>query len=44
MSFDHQKKIRRAVSPVLEMLEGRTLLHAGHLHVNVNFQPAAAIV
>src|SRR3954464_13811815 len=39
-----QKKLSRAVSPVIENLEGRMLLHAGHLHVNVNFQPAAAAV
>src|SRR5687768_13184899 len=38
------KKIARAVSPVVESLEGRTHFHAGHLHVNVNFQPATAIV
>ena len=37
-----QVKIRRAVSPVVETLEGRRLLHAGHLHVNVNFQPASS--
>ena len=37
-----QKKLRRAFSPVVESLERRTVLHAGHLHVNVNFQPAAS--
>src|SRR5688500_2139422 len=34
----------RAAVPVVESLEGRMFLHAGHLHVNVNFQPATAAV
>lgn len=37
-----QKQFARALAPVVETLEGRRLLHAGHLHVNVNFQPATA--
>jgi N-acetylneuraminic acid mutarotase len=44
---DQTRKLCRAAgvaTPVVESLEGRTLLHAGHLHVNVNFQPAAAAV
>ena len=38
------KKLNRALAPVVESLEGRTLFHAGHLHVNVNFQPGTAVV
>src|SRR5687767_5999450 len=34
----------RAASPIVESLEGRMFLHAGHLRVNVNFQPATAAV
>src|SRR5687767_2674805 len=43
-SGNHSRKLSRALSPVVESLEGRMLLHAGHLHVNVNFQPAASAV
>src|SRR5690348_6183885 len=37
-------RIADASKPVIESLEGRMLLHAGHVHVNVNFQPAGAAV
>ena len=37
-------KLLRAVGPVVEVLEGRRLLHAGHSHLDVNFQPAGAVV
>ena len=43
-SSGNHRKLNRALSPVVESLEGRMLLHAGHLHVNVNFQPAASAV
>ena len=39
-------KLSRAVVPVIENLESRQLMHAGHdgLHLNVNFQPASTAV
>jgi N-acetylneuraminic acid mutarotase len=41
-AFSSDNAIAAAAGPVVESLESRTLLHTGHLHINVNFQPAGA--